>query len=105
MKKNIYLTAKNGDYDAKGTYEDGTITVLPGSKIRLDFAAHIRGGTTALNYRNDPKSVDSNGIVLKNCSFTSASTSAQFVTGRSTNGLEAWRVDSETKLKDWLEKK
>ncbi len=105
MKTNIFLTAKNGDYDAKGVYEDGKITVLPGSTIRLDFANHIRGGNKALSFRENPEYVDAKGLVLKGCQFTSASTAAQFVTGRSTNGLEAWKIEKKVNLKQWLEQK
>lgn len=105
METNLYLTAKNGEYDAKAIYKDGVVIVKAGSKIRLTFAEHIRNGRgkKALSYRNDPSYVDEKGIVLKDCAFRSASTASQFVTGSSTNGLVTWRVDSKTKLKKWLE--
>ena len=99
----IFLTARNDTYNAKAEYDNGIITVLPGSRIRLDFASHIRGGRKALSYRNDPEYVDKNGIVLKKCAFSSASTAAQFVTGRSVNGLQAWHVEKKINLKEWLE--
>ena len=103
MQTMIYMTAKNGEYDAKANYIDGLVVVKADSRIRLNFAAHIRGGKKALSYRNDRAYVDDKGIVLKDCTFTSASTAAQFVTGRSINGLEHWRViDSKEKLKDFL---
>lgn len=102
MRTRIYMTAKNGDYDAEATYADGIVVVKAGSRIRLDFAAHIRGGKKALSYRNDRAYVDDKGIVLKDCTFTSSSTAAQFVTGRSTNGLESWHIDPKKKLKDFL---
>ena len=102
MKTNMFLKARNGDYDAHAVYDDGIITVIPGSKIRLEFANYIKGGKKALSYRNNPAFVNDRGIVIKDCVFSGASTAAQFVTGQSTNGLLAWHIDQKTSLKKWL---
>lgn len=102
MSIEVYLTSKDASYDAKGSYNEESFVVKKGSKIRLEFAEHIRGGRKAKSYRMDPNIVDSEGIVLKDCEFGSPSTAAQFVTGRSTNGLVAWRVDKKTSLKAHL---
>lgn len=101
----IYLKARNGNYDAKGKYNEGEIIVIKGSKIQMDFAEHIRGGKTAKKYREDANFVNTDGIVLKDCVFSSSSTAAQFVTGRSTNGKLAWHLDKKTTLKKYLENK
>ena len=97
----IYLKSKQGLYDAEAEYKDGIITVKKGSKIQLDFAEHIRGGKTAKKYREDKEYVNQT-VVVKDCEFTSASTAAQFVTGRSTNGLVAWKVKDKVSLKNFL---
>lgn len=99
MSIEVYLTSKDQSYDAKGTYTEDFFIVKKGSKIRLDFADHIRGGRKAKSFRHDPKVVDNEGNVLKDCEFGSSSTAAQFVTGSSTNGLMAWHVDKKTTLK------
>ena len=80
-------------------------TVKKGGKINLDFAKHIRGGKSAKNYRDNPEFVDSDGNILKDCDFSSPSTAAQFVTGRSTNGYEAWKVDAKKNLGDYMKEK
>lgn len=102
MEIEVYLTSKHQAYNAIGLYTDKTFIVKKGSKIRLGFAGHIKGGKTAKRYREDPSVVDAQGNVLKDCAFGSSSTAAQFVTGCSTNGLEAWRVDKQTSLKSYL---
>ena len=102
MKVEIYLSSRNDAYNAIATYEDGTITVKKGGHIQMDFADHIRGGKTAKGYREDNTYVNQEGLILKDCVFTSASTAAQFVTGRSTNGLVAWKVEKRKSLKDYL---
>lgn len=101
----IYLKGRNGVYDATAEYEDGKITVLKGTKIQMDFAEHIRGGRLAKKFRESREYVDGNGLVIKDCEFRSASTAAQFVTGRSTNGLVAWKLEKKVSLKDYLESK
>lgn len=102
MKVEIFLSSRDNSYDAKGTYEDGVVIVKKGGHIQLDFANHIRGGKKAKTYREDKEYVSAEGIILKDCEFTSASTAAQFVTGRSTNGLVAWKVEKKKSLKDYI---
>ncbi|MPM42425.1 hypothetical protein SDC9_89090 [bioreactor metagenome] len=102
MSLEVYLTSKDKSCDAKGTYAERSFIVKKGSRIRLDFANHIRGGNTAKSFRDNPNVVDSDGILLVSCTFTSPSTAAQFVTGRSTNGYTAWHVDRKTTLKTHL---
>ncbi|MCD8011883.1 MAG: DUF4357 domain-containing protein [Lachnospiraceae bacterium] len=104
MKVNIYLIQKKGRYSAKGVYEDGMTTVFKGGRIQLFFSEHIKGGQAEKIIRNNPEYVDSQGNILKDCVFKSASAAAQFVTGYSTNGLLAWKVDKKVCLKDYLTK-
>ncbi len=104
MRTNIYMLAKHGQFDASGIYEDGMVTVLPGSRICLNLAEHVRGGKKkTLGYRNNPEYVDESGIVLKECVFKSASTAAQFVSGNTINGLTAWKIKPKVTLKKWIE--
>lgn len=105
MKVKVTLKQRTTDVFAEAIYEGATITVLPGGKISKDFADHIRGGKTAKSYRDDTQYVDKNGTILKSCEFTSPSTAAQFVTGRSTNGYEAWKVEEKKSLGDYLKEK
>lgn len=103
MKVKVVLQSRNTDAHAEALYEGDTITVLPGGKISSDFAAHIQGGKKAKSFRNNPEYVDENRNIIKACSFSSPSTAAQFVTGRSTNGYEAWKIDKKKSLGKYLE--
>lgn len=105
MTISVKLAPRNGACYAEGIFEDGSITVLKGGKINLDFAAHIRGGNNAKKYRDNQEYVDLHGNILKDCQFSSPSTAAQFVTGRSTNGYEAWKVETKKSLGDYLKEK
>lgn len=99
----MYLISKKGEFNAKAIYSDGTIIVKAGTKIRMSFADHIRGGKATKKYRDDPTIVDERGITKKDCNFTSPSTAAQFVMGSSVNGWYAWHIDKKTNLKKYME--
>ena len=102
MKIKVYLAVRTTEVQAEAIYEGDTITVLPGGTISDDFADYIRGGRSAKTYRENPEYVDGNRKILKGCTFTSPSTAAQFVTGRSKNGYKAWKVDKKTNLGTYL---
>lgn len=104
MKIKLTLTQRGSNVFAEAVYEGETITVLSG-KISRDFADHIRGGKKARSFRDDPEYVDKSGNIIKKCIFSSPSTAAQFVTGRSTNGYVAWKVDEKKNLGDYLKEK
>ena len=105
MKVKVYLAMYASDVKAEAIYEGETITVLPGGTISVDFADHIKGGRKAKSFRNNPEYVDSNRNIIKECVFTSPSTAAQFVTGRSNNGYETWKVENKKSLGAYLKEK
>lgn len=105
MKIMVTLTQRAGVASAMAEYDGKIITVLAGGKTSPDFANHIRGWKIAKAYRDNPEYVDKNGNILKNCEVTSPSTAAQFVTGRSTNGYEAWKVEKKLNLGQYLKDK
>lgn len=103
MEINIILSSRNGSYAANAVYNDGNVIVKKGGRIDLSFADHIRGGKMSKKYRESSDYVDSEGNILRDCEFSSPSTAAQFVTGRSTNGYEAWKVEKKISLGKYLE--
>ena len=105
MKINVTLRRRNSDVYAEAVYEGNTITVLPGGKISSDFATHIQGGRKALSVRNNPEFVDQDRNIIKACVFTSPSTAAQFVVGRSANGYAVWKVEKKKNLGKYLEER
>ena len=103
MNIRVFIKSKSTDVYAEAVYEGETMTVLPGGKISTDFASHIHGGRKAKSFRNSTEYVDSDRTIIKECVFTSPSTAAQFVTGRSINGYVAWKVDAKKNLGKYLE--
>lgn len=106
MTTEIYLKSTKSLFEAKGLYTPKQTVVLKGSKICIAFTTtkKFKGADLVHAIREDRASVDEHGLVLKDCTFSSPSTAAQFVTGRSSNGYVAWRVDKHTNLKLFLGK-
>ena len=104
MKTNMFLKSKKDLFDAYAIYEDGNVIVCPGSRICLDFYEHTKNRKEVLCYKFNPIYVDKEGVVIKECFFSSPSTAAQFVTGQSRNGLLAWHIGTKVSLKKWLQR-
>lgn len=104
MKIRLTISSRSKGVYAEAIYDGNTVTVLPGGTISKDFAEHIQGGKKARSFRDNPEYVDKNRRIIKECIFTSPSTAAQFVTGRSTNGYVAWKVDDKESLGKYLKK-
>lgn len=93
----IYLKGRTAPYDAIGLYDETTnaVTVLKDSIINPKI--EIFKGTAAIEkHRNG---VIRNGKVIRDITFNSPSTAANFVTGRSTNGMIAWKNSNGITLK------
>jgi len=102
MKISIYLNATDGSFHATGLFDKTETIVLKGSTIRVNIPDDKKGADVVKKTRCDRKIVDSSGIVLADCAFSSPSTAAQFVTGRISNGYVAWRVDAKNNLGRYL---
>lgn len=100
MRLSIYSKVKGieayADYDKAA----GTFTVLKGSKVSDGVATtgKFRGAKSVIRAREE---FVTDRLVSKDAVFNSASTAANFVTGRSTNGLVAWKTEDGKKLRDY----
>ena len=99
----LYLTKKRSNVNAIAEYDATakTFTVLKGSIVSETIAhtAKFRGTKAIEKYRNGTVS---DGVVIRNTVFRSASTAANYVTGTSTNGLVAWKNSDGITLKALL---
>jgi len=97
----LYLIGKKNSISATGEYNPTTkqLTVLKGSRVSnfISYTEKFRGtGSIEKNRTNTVK----NRLVVKDITFKSASTAANFVTGSSTNGLIAWKDKNGRTLKE-----
>ena len=98
--KVVLIRKKSGVY-ATGEFDlaTKTITVLKGSILSASVAhtEKFRGAKSIEKSRNG---VLKDNVLQVDVPFKSASTSANFVTGSSTNGLTAWKDKSGKTIKE-----
>ncbi len=98
----LYLKTKTGA-NATGEYDPASkeLTVKKGSIVSADVHSDgkFRSANSVLKYREQ---YCDGTTVKKDVAFKSASTAANFVTGRSTNGLIAWKNSDGQTLKTLL---
>jgi len=89
--------------DAMATYNPETkeCVVLKGSKVSktISQAPTFRGAKSVEKYRADTVK---NYVVTKDVHFKSCSTAGNYVTGRSTDGFGAWKVEDGRTLREYL---
>ena len=90
---------------ADGIYSDGKVTVLKGSKLFINCNNKFNKYAKAFALRNNAEVVDTEGVLLKDCTFTTPSAAAVFVAGSSRSGNTFWKVEEGVSLGTYLEKK
>ena len=105
MKIEMAIINKGGRFSAEGIYDGEKVVVKKGGIINANFATSIRGGKLSKQYRADRSYVSENFEILEDCVFKSPSTAAQFVTGRSVDGYNAWKVNNGQSLGEYLKEK
>ena len=98
----VFFSLRDGSAFAEAIYYGDRIVVKKGGKISTNFATYIKGGKVAKTMRNNRKIVDTERNIISDCEFSSPSTAAQFVGGRSFNGYEAWKVEKRKNLGSYL---
>ncbi len=97
----VILKSQLKTHYAFGEYDGTGITVLSGSQINtLDKYPKMPNGIRQL--RHDLNCVTKEGLVLNDIHFSTPSAAAIFVTGRSSNGYIAWRVEDKISLREYL---
>lgn len=101
----LYLKGKRKGYSAKAIYdtERKAFIILKGSIVPSDVAQSEKfRGAKSIIVARDKFVIDC--VVKEDVVFKSSSTAANFITGRSTNGMISWKDKNGVKLKDLLDK-
>ena len=98
----VILKSRNNKHFATAEYDGSMLTILPESRINLTIS-YDAISESVKEYRNNRDLVSADGVVLKEITFKSPSSAAQFITGRSVNGYIAWRIDDKISLKKYRE--
>ena len=100
---NVFLKRERIGADAQGTYNPATkeCNVLKGSKVSsvISHAPSFRGAKSVAKSR---EGTVKNNIVIMDVTFKSCSTAANYVTGSSTDGFSAWKVEDGRTLREFL---
>ncbi len=102
MEIKMVINNKSGKFYANAVYDGKLVVVKKGGVVNQNFAESIRGGILSKQYRANRNYVSESFEILKDCTFKSPSTAAQFVTGRSVNGYNAWKVEDGKTLGKYL---
>ena len=94
----VTLKSQNKTHYAQGEYDGKGIVVLKGSVIN-PIDTYPKMPVLVKNYRHNREWVSEDGKVLKDIYFSRPSAADIFVTGRSSNGYIAWRIEDKMSLK------
>ena len=102
----VFMKKERIGVNAIGIYNPETkeCVVLKGSKVSetISQAPTFRGINGVIKHR---AGTVENNIVTKDIVFKSCSTAGNFVTGRSTDGFAAWKVEGGQTLREFLSSK
>lgn len=96
----VFLKSNISEVDAFGEYNtsDNSLLVKKGSKLskQLSESKSFRGKNAIIAAR---KGNVNDGTLLNDVNFGSPSTAANFVTGKSTNGIRSWKTKDGIPIK------
>jgi len=89
----LHISGRGLKYVARAIWNKNGVTVLKGSVINSNLQQSYKFASSVIKARTDKDIVSDDGSVLKDVVFSSLTSAAQFVTGRSINGRKSWRND------------
>lgn len=98
----LHTVSRDGLYEAKAVYNDGIVLVKKGSRINTHAGKGFKPSSEVKEKLNDHSCFDENGILLKDVEFTTLSTSASFVAGRTSNGMLTWKTEDGRYVRETL---
>lgn len=103
MKLLVKTTGRDKQYMAEGVFLGNSFIVKKGSML-AEFKAMKQVPEYVRTMRGDNTIVGDDNVTLKDCTFTSASHAALFVTGNVSNGLRVWKTEDGKYLRESAKK-
>ncbi len=104
VKLNLHTVSRDGLYEAQAIYEDGIVTVKKGSRINLRSGSGFKPSSTVKEKLDDTSLYSEDGILVDDVVFTTLSTAASFVAGRTSNGMLTWKTQDGKYVRETLKK-
>ena len=100
----VFLRKPRCKVFAEGEYDPSTkkMLVKKGAVVSEDIRLYKSGATSKVSVCREK--LVKNNVLIKDTIFESSSGAAIFLTGRSTNGLEAWKDEKGVTLYDLIGK-
>ena len=89
----LHAKSRVGLYEVEAIYENGVITVNKGGFIRMPICDKYVPSSEIAIVRNDTDKVSEKGVLKTDAIFSSLSSAASFVAGRSSNGMIFWKTE------------
>lgn len=105
MKLVLHTQSRDNLFDAQAIYENGVVTVKKGSRIKIQGCEGFKPSPEVKAKRNDADLVNSEGFLLADVTFSSLSTAASFVGGRTSNGMIMWKTPDGKYVRETLKPK
>lgn len=102
MRLELHTISRDGLYEATAIYDDGNITVNKGSRINIHYGSGFKPSSVVKEKLNDTSLVGEEGVLLKDVTFSSLSTAASFVAGRTSNGMITWKTSDGKYVRESL---
>lgn len=104
MELLVKTIGRDKQYMAEGIFSDQRFIVKKGGKV-AELKAVKQVPEYVRNMRSDKSIVSDDKVILQDCTFTSASHAALFVTGNVSNGLRVWKTEDGKYLRESVKAK
>lgn len=105
MKLKLHTVSRDNLFNATADYDDGKVTVKKGSRIKISNCDGYKPSEDVASKRANRDLVSADGILLKDIQFSSLSTAASFVAGRTSNGMITWKTPDGKYVRNTLKPK
>ncbi len=102
MTLDLKTVSRDNLYEATAIYVDGNVKVKKGSRINIHHGKGFKPSAVVKEKMNDTELVGKDGVLLKDVTFSSLSTAASFVAGRTSNGMITWKTSDGKYVRESL---
>ena len=104
MKLELHAISRDKLFEARAIYDKGVVTVKKGSRINLSYGPGFKPSAPVKAMLDDKSLYSTDGVLLQDVTFSTLSTAASFVAGRTSNGMITWKTEDGKYVRETLKK-